>query len=388
MNTFYKLSLKALALAAISFMAVPAQAQLGNIGDLLKSGKEDANKLVEGYMAPMANAFGAGMNTGWILNANAHGGFLPIPLPGFSLQFRSGLTMIPTDDQTVDLSTLGLSSKVSFPNGNTTPTIAGGKDGNATVRITETVSTTVGGQTVSQDVILANLEMPDGLDVPFFPLPMVQAGVGLIFDTDLTVRYFPKTDFGDYGSVELVGASVKHGLDQWIPGGGLLPVNITLQAGFTQFKSSANLSLLPTDYSGQQADIANYATYAAKNYDGQQVQFETTAWTANLLVGKKLSLVVIGLGAYVGAGIESSTTILKVNGNYPILVPNTSYTLGGPTLMFEDIPDPIDLEFTGANSMRLLGGVRFSLGIFDFFGEYTLSKYPTANAGFAISFRS
>lgn len=388
MKQIYKLSLKALALAAVSFMATPANAQLGNIGDLLKAGKDDANRLVEAYMSPMASAFGAGLNTGWILNANAHGGFFPIPLPGFSLQARLGLTMIPTDDQRFDLTSIGLSDNVSFPGNTTTPTIAGDDADRGQIKITQTIDIAPG---VSQDVTLLDLTMPKGFGVPFFPVPMIQAGVGLIFDTDITVRYFPKTDFGDYGSVELIGASVKHGIDQWIPGGGLLPVNITLQAAFTQYKSSVNLDLQPLDLitDANRNQVADYS-FTPGFFDQQGVQFETTAWTVNALVGKKLSLVVVGLGAYVGAGIESSNTILRVKGNYPLLVANdnTAEIVQGDYLKVTTIADPIDLEFTGANSFRLIGGVRVSLGIFDFFGEYTLSKYPTANAGFAISFRS
>mgnify|MGYP000350523696 CR=1 FL=1 len=103
-----------------------------------------------------------------------------------------------------------------------------------------------------------------------------------------------------------------------------------------------------------------------------------------------LSLLIVGVGAYVGAGIESSETILKMNGNYPLLVVNDNVTefIQGETLKVTDISNPIDLTFSGTNSIRLLGGVRVSLGIFDFFGEYTYAKYSSANVGFAISFRS
>lgn len=390
MNKIYKLSLKAFALAAISFAATPAQAQLGNIGDLLQAGKEDANKLVQAYMAPMANAFGAGLNTGWVLNANAHGGFFPLPLPGFSLQLRSSATLIPDTDKRFDLTSLGLSSNISFPGNTTSPTIAGNKEDNKTRgRIVVSQNVTVAG--VNQTVTVADLTLPEGLDVPFIPAPMIQAGVGLLFDTDITVRYFPKTEFGDYGNVGLIGASIKHGLDQWIPGGGLLPVNITLQAGFTKFTSGVNLSLTPLDLitDANRNQIANY-NFANGFFDGQDIQFETTAYTVNAIVGKKISLLIVGVGAYVGAGIESSETILKMNGNYPLLVgnDNTAEIIQGRVLKVETIADPIDLTFKGQNSLRLLGGVRVSLGIFDFFGEYTVAKYPTANVGFAVSFRS
>jgi len=393
MNKLYRFSLKALALAAISFAATPAQAQLGNIGDLLQAGKEDANKIVEAYMAPMANAFGAGLNTGWILNANAHSGFLPIPLPGFSLQLRASGTMIPTDDQRFDLTALGLSSNISFPGSTTSPTIAGDDQDKGQIRVSQNVTYTdpVSGNVITESVPIADLTLPEGLGVPYIPAPMVQAGIGLLFDTDLTVRYFPKTDFGDYGSVELIGASIKHGIDQWIHGGGLLPVNITLQAGFTQFKSSVNLDLKPIDLitDANRSQVANYS-YGSGYFDNQGIQFETTSWTVNAVVGKKLSLLIVGVGAYVGAGIESSETILKMNGNYPLLVVNDNVTefIQGETLKVTDISNPIDLTFSGTNSIRLLGGVRVSLGIFDFFGEYTYAKYSSANVGFAISFRS
>jgi hypothetical protein len=392
MNKLYRFSLKALALAAISFVATPAQAQLGNIGDLLKAGQADANTLAEAYVAPLANGFGAGLNSGWFMGANTHGGFFPIPLPGFSVQARVSITNIPSADKTIDLTALNFVAVSLDPTqSSTTPSIAGGDATGARLLSNETV--TFGGQTRP----LFQFSLPKGTGVPFVPTIMVQAGVGLIFDTDITLRYSPKTDFNNYGSVQLLGASVRHGLDQWIPGGSLLPVNITLQAGFTNLKSSVNISLSPSDLGATAREIQE-AGFSGTFFDDQKLEWETSAYTVNVLVGKKISLLVIGIGAYVGAGIESSTTTLATLGNYPFFDGLLTETIAGqevpvldgitPVRKLTSVPDVLDLEFKGTNSFRGVAGLRFSLGIFDFFGEYVMAKYPTFNGGVAISFRS
>ena len=64
--------------------------------------------------------------------------------------------------------------------------------------------------------------MPAGLNIPLFPVPIVQAGIGLIKDTEISVRYLPKINVGKVDQINLYGLAIKHDLLQWIPGGKIL----------------------------------------------------------------------------------------------------------------------------------------------------------------------
>ena len=74
---------------------------------------------------------------------------------------------------------------------------------------------------------------------------MVQANLGLFLGTDVTVRYVPETEILDYGNVDLVGVGIKHELNQWIPGGKLLPIDLTIMAAYTQFNMAVDLEFNP-----------------------------------------------------------------------------------------------------------------------------------------------
>ncbi len=50
------------------FSFKPSFAQLGNVGQLIKAGTQDANKLATAYLDPLGRGFGAGLNSGWIIS--------------------------------------------------------------------------------------------------------------------------------------------------------------------------------------------------------------------------------------------------------------------------------------------------------------------------------
>ena len=60
--------------------------------------------------------------------------------------------------------------------------------------------------------------MPGGLKTPAMPLPMIQAGIGLIKNTAIDIRYMPMLNVGDNINVNLFGVGIKHDLitmDTW-----------------------------------------------------------------------------------------------------------------------------------------------------------------------------
>lgn len=372
MKNIYKNTFKTILLAAASFIALPAQAQLGDVGEILRAGAADANILAGEYLKPFGLGFGAGLNSGWVMGAHTHK-FL-----GFDVALRVGLAQVPVEDQTflTDPTTLGL-SKLTLKAGSpsTTATLSGSKDDpTATYKISQ------GGYD------LGEIKMPSGVGEPYVPAVMIQAGVGLFLNTDVTIRYMPETEIPDFGSISLTGASVKHGLNQWLPI--YLPVDLAIQGGFTSLNMNAPLSVSPKDLGSDTKD-----TNPATTWDNQSIEFASSGYTINALVGKELDLFILGINIYGGIGIEKSTTTISTPGMYPIVVPNTnadgSFASDFATYQkrVDKIDSPLDLEFEGVNNMRFTAGAKVRLFLVNVVAEYTVAKYPMASIGVAISIR-
>lgn len=180
---------------------------------------------------------------------------------------------------------------------------------------------------------------------------MIQGNVGLIKGTDITVRYIPETDIGDYGSISVVGAGIKHGLNQWLPGGKLLPVDISVMAAFSQTDLNATISSSAEQF----------------------VNTTTETFVFNALVGKKLPFI----SAYAGVGFQTGTFNLDMLGDY---------TVGsGPAQ--ETFTDPVSFSSDSDAAIHALAGAQFKLAIFRIFAEVTLAEYTTYNAGIGIGLR-
>jgi len=355
-------------LASVLFLSTPAHAQLGDAGEILKAGSADANILLKNYLNPFGKGFGAGMNTGWFTSAGTHKKL------GFDLSLNVGVAIVPTSGLTFDVDNIGLST-LQRTNGNAiTPTINGNDNTNTELGILYTNPIT------NQEELLTEFNMPAGVGFEYVPSPMVQASIGLIKSTDLSIRFIPETSLGDdFGNVSLFGLGFKHGLNQWIPGGKLIPVDISLQAGFTQLTLTSPFDVTPE--SG--ADIKN--DFDASTWDNQSLDFEANSFTFNAIVGKTLPFI----SAYVGVGYETSETSIVTPGAYPITSVNDDYngTSETQTKKIESIVDPIDITIGGENSLRAFGGVQFKIAVIKIFANYTAATYSSFNAGFGITFR-
>lgn len=350
------------------FLSTPAQAQLGDAGEILKAGTADANLLLKNYLDPFGKGFGAGMNTGWFTSAGTHKKL------GFDLSLNVGVAVVPSSGLTFDVDNIGFTELERTGGSAVTPTINGADQTDTELGIYFTNPVT------NQEELLTEFQMPAGVGFEYVPSPMVQASIGLIKSTDLSIRFIPETSLGDdLGNVALFGLGFKHGLNQWIPGGKLLPVDISLQAGFTQLTLTTPFDVNPETG----ADIKN--DFPASTWDNQSLDFEANSFTINAIVGKTLPFV----SAYVGLGYETSETLIATPGAYPITSVNDDYngTTETQTKKIESIVDPIDITIGGENSLRAFGGVQFKLAVIKIFANYTAAAYSSFNAGFGITFR-
>jgi hypothetical protein len=324
------------------------------------------------YLKPFPTGFGTGLNAGFTESA------LPKKTLGFSLQIRPSIAVVPSSARSFDISSFYADvndpqlKKIRVAQGQdpVAQTISGGKDSGPLLEIFDDPSS-------NNPQKIGEFTMPGGTGLAFVPAPVVQASIGLVKKTDLTIRYFPETKIGDFGSFSIIGGAVKHELSQWLPGSKLLPVDISLMLGYNQIGVDAGLNLEAVGT--RDPNDPNLTSNPNPDFDSQEVTTTTETFVVNALVGKSLPLISV----YGGVGYQKATFDLSVNGDYPV----PSFNPLTPTDDYVVLTDPVSFTLESESSLHLLGGFRFRLGVLAFYGEATLSNYFAANAGVGISFR-
>jgi len=350
----------------IGFMAVsPAKAQFTDIGAFLEAGADDAALLTKEFLKPYPTGFGTGLNAGFTEGAR------PKKLFGFSLQIRPSLAVVPSSDQSFDVSALDLEKiRVAAGEDPVAQTIAGSSDSGPLLEIFDDPNDPNRNK-------IGEFTMPGGTGFSYVPAPIIQASVGLIKKTDVTVRYLPETEISDFGNISILGGAVKHELGQYVPGGKLLPVDISLMVGFNQISVNGNLNLDPNGT--RDPNDPTLISNPNPDFDSQEVKTTTNTFVVNALVGKTLPFISV----YGGVGFQNASFELEMAGDYPVssfnpLVAGDTYTV---------VSDPFGYDQSSDSNIHMLGGFRLKLGFLAFYGEATLANYITGNVGVGISFR-
>ena len=301
---------------------------------------DDFKSIVEAYISPLGHSLGSGLNNGWYNTAKPH------KLGGFDITLTTNFVLINQNVKTFVIDEVVSDANSSIFSGGETPTILGGNDG------------TTLGFTLDDQNGDPSITMPSGLKIPAIPLPVLQAGIGLIKNTELTFRYIPELKIGNAGKVGLIGLGVKHDILQWLPIVDKVPIDISIQAGYTKVGSTITLED-PND----------------GGLDPFDANLDVSATTFNLLLSKKLLM----FTPYVGIGYNSTKTSFNVPGE------TTKYIIGGqyvPTGLIND-----GFEFESNNNLRTNIGFRFNLAIIALQANYTFSEYPVATLGIGLSIR-
>ena len=360
-------------LAAFLFSFSQAHAQLGNVDKILQSSVEDANTLIKEYLRPFGPGFGAGLNTGWTNTARPHKKF------GFDLTISTALAVVPGSGKTFDVNQIGL-QQLELENG---PSVAQTISGSDNVQPTTLAAyENINGTRTK----LFEFDLPPGTGFGFVPAPEIKAGIGLIKDTEIMLRYVPKINISDYGDFQQFGFGAKHGINQWLPGGKLLPVDLSLMAGYTNLTTSANFRITGEDVITDPNNTENPYANQPETWDGQNIEIDTKAFTINALVGKSLPVISV----YGGVGYETANTTISTPGTYPTIEPNPDYqggTQGNDPLIVGTLEEPVNVDLKGENSFHALAGLRLRFAIFHISASYKLAEYSVLNAAFGISFR-
>ena len=292
---------------------------------ILSNDITQGEKLIKAYFTPMAESFGSGLNSGWYNTAKPHS------LGGFDLTFTLNTVIIPNSAENFKIG--DTFENVFKSDENEASTIFGSSDATK-------MTYTNNNSGLDIDFI-----MPGGLKTPAIPLPMIQAGIGLIKNTAIDIRYMPMLNVGDNINVNLFGVGIKHDLLQWIPGiGDIIPMSLSLQAGHTSLNTE--LKILE-----------------------QEVSLKTNATTINLVASKKLLMVT----GYVGLGYNSATTTFAADADFDL-----------DGLKFDE---KVEVTFESNNNLRTNIGLRLNMTIVTIQADYTFSEYPTATLGLGVSLR-
>ena len=228
---------------------------------------KDGKSLLEAYISPLSNGLGTALNNGWYNTAKPH------HLGGFDVTFTANILLVPTEAKTFNI----LEANTNTFSGGNSATILGNSNG---------------GKNANSSY--GNFDLPGGLDLPIIPMPILQAGVGLIKNTEINVRFLPEMELKGL-STGFFGVGIKHDILQWLPIVDKIPVDISVQAGYTKLSAAFEIE-----------DPSNTISPKAN--------MDLSATTINFLISKKILM----FTPYIGVGYSSTKTIFNIDGNYVI----------------------------------------------------------------------
>lgn len=291
-----------------------------------------AGKLIEAYFTPMTKSFGLGLNNGWYNTAKPHS------LGGFDLTFTVNTVIIPNSAKTFNIEDAG--GNIFLSDETEASTIFGS---NESTNMAYNGSDLVFPSGISS--VLPQFDMPGGFNTSIVPIPIIQAGVGLVKKTDLSVRYMPMLNIGNNINVNVFGIGLRHDLLQWIPiVGDAFPMSLSLQGGYTNLNTEVKVS-------------------------NQKTSLNTKATTINLIASRKILMVT----GYAGIGYSSTSTTFTTDANFD---------LGGITFS-----EKLSIDFESNNKLRANLGLRFNITLLTIQADYTIAEYPTATLGVGITLR-
>ena len=250
----------------------------------------------------------------------------------------------------------GLTS-LSLPSGSL-PTVFGeGGDKQLNFSFSESVD----GNEVEYD---RTLSFPGGLkdELPLRTVPatIVQASVGVIFDTDSLIRFVPTMEMQG-STFSLTGFGLKHNIMQYFGPLDKLPLNVSVLAAIS--KASFEYDLSDSTFGG--------------NSSNRKMTFEADTFTLQALASIDLPII----SAFAGLGYNAGDSQFDVSGDYSI-----DYEVAGLPTISRILEDPIRISSEASGVMGIIGA-RLNLLFLKIFANYTIQEYNTLTAGISFNFR-
>jgi len=353
MKNFLKLAL----IIGLANLTQTSRAQLFDF-NFFNGGINDGIKLFVPYITPYVNAFGTDLNGGWFNSASPH------KLGGFDITFTTSVSKIPAVNQSFDLADHAFEHITVVGSNTIAPTIAGSSNDGPDLEYR------VNG------IAIASFSAPGGTGFSFLPSPMLQAGVGLPFGTEIVGRFMPnvtipstKAKFG------LWGIGLKHSILQHFKVLEHLPMDVSLFFGYTKLSSTAGISIQPLNYDN--------LTYTPEDFKNQEVTTATKGINLSLIASTKLPVI----NVYGALGYSKSSTEAIVVGLIPIPAYDPLLDPLNPVVRDVDVQTIPKIEIKNLSGLRTTIGARLKLAVVTIHADYTYAKYSVYTVGVGFSFR-
>ena len=331
----------------LSLSVTSVNAQLfDGIENILLTSTEDARILAEGYTAPIGKTLTYALNSGWATSAKTHKKL------GFGLTIGGAAPFVPDVDQV--FTPTGLTS-LSVPSGSLSTVFGEGGDQELNFSFSESV---LGNEIEYEGKLSFPGGLKDELPLGTVPAPIIQASVGVVFDTDLLVRFIPTMEMQG-STFSLTGFGLKHNIMQYFGPLDKLPLNVSVLAAIS--KASFEYDLSDSTFGG--------------NSTNRKMTFEADTFTIQALASIDLPII----SAFAGLGYNAGDSQFNVSGDYSI---DYGITGIGPRIL----KDPISIASDASGVMGIVGA-RLNLLFLKIFANYTIQEYNTLTAGISFNFR-
>lgn len=341
--------------ATLSTVALKSNAQDG-FNDLLRSNSADATLLFKNYANPLFKGFGTGLNSGWNNTADTK------KLLHFDLRITANAAFVPTMDKSFDVTKIGLSNRVRVDGSSTTniaPTFGGAKD----------VNTPVMALYDNNNTKLGTFTMPDAV-LSVIPAPNIQLTVGLVKNTELSLRVTPDIKLGDdAGSVGMFGFGFKHNIIKDFAKAS--PFDLAVAFNYSRINYSKGLNVANEDGSSN----ANSNQRIDAKFSGVNVQ---------AIISKKL----LFFTPFLSVGYQTAKTDFGVMGKYVVRSGGTPS--GNPsapiTYTYTTLNDPVRINENSISGLRTDLGFQMNLAFFRVYASGSLGQYKSVNGGIGFGF--
>lgn len=286
--------------------------------------------LLGGYTQPFTTAFGTAVVTGLFHSAYSHD-FL-----GFDLGVRVMYIHIPNDAKYFE----GTALLCSLETGDV---------------VCDTVDldniSTIFGPDIETDVSTANAVgvppvIPGGLNLDGVPFVMPQLNVGLMYGSEIAIRYLPSITY-EGSKLNFLGLGIKQELTK-IPGLQTIPFAIAIGGA--------------------------YQTFNVRDEEGTEI-LNSRTWCVQLIASKRI----VVFEPFVAAGIEGTDIHFHYDFEYELPSP-----IEGQTITFTE---PIDVTLSSQTVYRAVAGFTLRMGFFYIHYDFNLSQYKTHNLIAGLTFR-
>jgi hypothetical protein len=333
-----------------------AQSSDDGLSSLFKGGPSDVNKLINAYGNPLFKGFGNSLNGGWTNTAQTQK-FLH-----FAIRISATASMVPDADKTFDINSLNLAN-IKPTGSSIAPTFGGSSNLSTGIKYTDP----------NNPAATYTTTLPKGV-TQYIPAPQVQFTIGLVKNTDVTVRFIPTTKItDDVGSVGMFGFGIKHNIIQDLAKKGVpKPFDLAVAVGYTRLNYSKPLKVVP--------DANNGGTTGSQDYSSQRLDGHFSGFNAQVILSKKLSF----FTPFVSVGYLTSSTDVGLKGNFPFVT--GADATGKPK--YTTYADPISVSGSGASVSGARADVGFQMSLFflKIYGSYSFAEYQSANVGIGLGF--